>query len=71
MCVGVNPILWMIMPRLRQSVKALLCCCSRKHRYDEDDSVFGDETSTAMMEGYAKSWEEWNKFKNMCVHKTE
>ncbi|KAK6994115.1 beta-1 adrenergic receptor [Biomphalaria glabrata] len=52
---GVNPILWMIMPRLRQSVKALLCCCSRKHRYDEDDSVFGDETSTAMMEGYAKS----------------
>ncbi|KAH9496377.1 hypothetical protein Btru_010767 [Bulinus truncatus] len=52
---GLNPILWMIMPKLRQSVKALFCCCSNKHRYDEDDSVFGDETNTAMMEGYSKS----------------
>ncbi|CAG5125436.1 unnamed protein product [Candidula unifasciata] len=45
---GLNPILWMIMPRLRQSVKALCCCCCTKD-YDEDD-YFDDETSAAMIE---------------------
>uniref|UniRef100_A0A0B6Z9Z8 G-protein coupled receptors family 1 profile domain-containing protein n=1 Tax=Arion vulgaris TaxID=1028688 RepID=A0A0B6Z9Z8_9EUPU len=46
---GLNPILWMIMPRLRQSVKALCCCCCKRNNYDEDDYL-DDETSAAMIE---------------------
>ncbi|CAL1541873.1 unnamed protein product [Lymnaea stagnalis] len=57
---GLNPILWMIMPKLRQSVKALCCCCY-KHRYDDDEddvSVFeeDDETNAAMIEFHPKNY---------------
>jgi hypothetical protein len=45
---GLNPILWMIMPRLRQSIKALCCCCCKKLGHDDD--YLDDETSAAMIE---------------------
>ncbi|XP_059166703.1 beta-1 adrenergic receptor-like isoform X1 [Physella acuta] len=47
---GINPLLWMITPKLRQSVKALFCCCRKHQRYEDNDFVFDEEANSAMVE---------------------
>ncbi|XP_071082396.1 beta-4C adrenergic receptor-like [Haliotis cracherodii] len=49
---GVNPLLWLVFPQVREGFRALLCCCRRGEEEEEDDSdeVDEDEARRSMMD---------------------